>query len=234
MVRTCPNWGKIWFDLCDLDLLHGHCLCQCQLLLMRGVCDEKTDRIIRRAAWSQLKIKILLHVIRRPLGNLPLHKYVVHSHSLGRVAIPDWSQARGDTHVSVKSSQVQIIACLVLHIEAETKLLPFCSQHFHIEAETKLLPFCSRHFQMHILVSKGPINSILALVSIMPWHQPGDIPLSEPMMVRLLTHIFGTWPQNQCWHITDWNPGNNFQLHHLMWNCWIDIYFVDMIKLIYV
>ena len=41
----------------DLDLLHGHCLCQCQLLLMRGVCDEKTDRIIHRAAWSWLKFK---------------------------------------------------------------------------------------------------------------------------------------------------------------------------------
>ena len=32
--------------------------------------------------------------IRRPLGNLPLHKYVAHSPSLGRVAIPDWSQAK--------------------------------------------------------------------------------------------------------------------------------------------
>ena len=32
---------------CDLDLLHWHCLCRCQLLLMRGVCDEKTDRIIQ-------------------------------------------------------------------------------------------------------------------------------------------------------------------------------------------
>ena len=64
-----------------------------------------------RAAWLQLKISNLLQVIRRPLGNLPLHKIVVHSHSLGRVAIPDWSQAKGDTHVSVKSSQVQIIAC---------------------------------------------------------------------------------------------------------------------------
>ena len=26
----------------------------------------------------------------------------VNSHSLGRVAIPDWSQAKGDAHASVK------------------------------------------------------------------------------------------------------------------------------------
>ena len=37
-------------------------------------------------------------------------------------------------------------------------------------------------------VSKGPINNISALVQIMAWHRPGQ-PLSEPMMVSLLTHI---------------------------------------------
>ena len=38
-------------------------------------------------------------------------------------------------------------------------------------------------------VPKGPINNIPALVQIMPWHRPGDRTLSEPMMVKLLTHI---------------------------------------------
>ena len=38
-------------------------------------------------------------------------------------------------------------------------------------------------------VPKGPINNIPALVQIMAWHRPGDKPLSEPMMVKLLTHI---------------------------------------------
>ena len=44
-------------------------------------------------------------------------------------------------------------------------------------------------------VPKGPINNIPALVQIMAWHQPGDKPLSEPMMVRLPTHICVTRPQ---------------------------------------
>ena len=44
-------------------------------------------------------------------------------------------------------------------------------------------------------VPKGPINNIPALVQIMAWCQPGNKPLSEPMMVSLTTHIFITWPQ---------------------------------------
>ena len=44
-------------------------------------------------------------------------------------------------------------------------------------------------------VPKGPINNIPALVPIMAWRRPGDKPLSEPMMVRLLTHICVTRPQ---------------------------------------
>ena len=44
-------------------------------------------------------------------------------------------------------------------------------------------------------VPKGPINNIPALVQIMAWHRPGDKPLSEAMMVSLLTHICVTRPQ---------------------------------------
>ena len=44
-------------------------------------------------------------------------------------------------------------------------------------------------------VPKGPINNIPALVQIMPWRRRGDKPLSEPMMVSLLTHICVTRPQ---------------------------------------
>ena len=43
--------------------------------------------------------------------------------------------------------------------------------------------------------SKGPINNIPALVQIMAWCRPGDKPLSEPMMVSLLEHIWVIRPQ---------------------------------------
>ena len=44
-------------------------------------------------------------------------------------------------------------------------------------------------------VPMGPINNIPALVQIMAWHRPCDKPLSEPMMISLLTHICATRPQ---------------------------------------
>ena len=43
-------------------------------------------------------------------------------------------------------------------------------------------------------VPPGLINNIPALVQIMAWRRPGDKPLSEPMMVSLLTHICITRP----------------------------------------
>ena len=44
-------------------------------------------------------------------------------------------------------------------------------------------------------VPKGSINNIPALVQVMAWRRPGDKPLSEPMMINLLTHICVTRPQ---------------------------------------
>ena len=44
-------------------------------------------------------------------------------------------------------------------------------------------------------VAKGPINNNPALVQIMAWRRSGDKPLSEPMVVSLLTHICVTRPQ---------------------------------------
>ena len=45
------------------------------------------------------------------------------------------------------------------------------------------------------VVTNGPINNIQALVRIMAWHRPGDKPLSEPVMISLLTHICVTRQQ---------------------------------------
>ena len=54
-------------------------------------------------------------------------------------------------------------------------------------------------------VPKVRINNIPALVQIMAWRRPGDKPLSESMMVNLLTHICVTRPQ---WvnRLTIWHP----------------------------
>ena len=44
-------------------------------------------------------------------------------------------------------------------------------------------------------IPKVRINNIPALVQIMAWRRSGDKPLSEPMIVSLLTHICVTRPQ---------------------------------------
>ena len=48
-------------------------------------------------------------------------------------------------------------------------------------------------------VPRGPINNIPTLIQVMAWRRPGDKPLSEPMMVRLPTHICVSPPH---WVIT--------------------------------
>ena len=58
-------------------------------------------------------------------------------------------------------------------------------------------------------VPKVPINNIPALVQIMAWRQPGDKPLSQPMLVRLPTHICVTRPQ---W-VNHWQPYSCKCLH---------------------
>ena len=44
-------------------------------------------------------------------------------------------------------------------------------------------------------VPRVPINNIPTLVQMMAWRRPGDKPLSEPIMVSLLTHICVARPQ---------------------------------------
>ena len=53
-------------------------------------------------------------------------------------------------------------------------------------------------------LNRGLINNIPALVQIMAWRRPGDKPLSEPMVVSLLTHICVTRPQ---WVKVTWQIG---------------------------
>ena len=88
---------------------------------------------------------------------------------------------------------------------------------YHIEAETRWPPFSRRHFEILIFLNENlwisieislkfvprvPINNMQALVQIMAWCRPGDKPLSEPMMVNLLTH--STQSVSRFLEIQDW------------------------------
>ena len=70
----------------------------------------------------------------------------------------------------------------------------------HFTDDTFKRIFLNKTFRISIKISlkfvpKGPINNISALVQIIAWLRSGDKPLSEPLMVRLLTHICVTRPQ---------------------------------------
>ena len=62
------------------------------------------------------------------------------------------------------------------------------------------------------------VNNIPALVQIMAWYQPGDQPLSEPIMVSLLMHICVTWPQwiNSTYHFFS-VPVHKQSQYHACW-----------------
>ena len=79
-------------------------------------------------------------------------------------------------------------------------------------------------------VTEGRINNILPLVQIMAWRRLGDKPLSEPMMVSLLTHICVTRPQWVKWIKTVFCISSNrtiryYKLEYLVhYHCYIHYY----------
>ena len=83
-------------------------------------------------------------------------------------------------------------------IEAETKW-PSISRHFKCVLNEYIYIYIyiyiSRFWSHRKFVPKGPIDNIPTLVQKMVWRPPGDKPLSETMMVSLLTHICFTRPQ---------------------------------------
>ena len=84
------------------------------------------------------------------------------------------------------------------------------------------------------IVPKGPIINIPVLVQIMAWHRPGNKPLSEPMMVSLLTHICLTRPQ---WvNKTSYKISSVSSCTDLSWfsKCLAKLWYQANYKLIYV
>ena len=85
-------------------------------------------------------------------------------------------------------------------------------------------------FKISLKFVKGLINNIPSLVQIMAWRRPGDKPLSEPVMVSLLTHKCVTRPQwvksvlytlgVWCWYINPLWSGDSIW-HHGFWSSFI-------------
>ena len=91
------------------------------------------------------------------------------------------------THESLVSPNPICWICYVIHKDMYLTQDPnriFLNENIRISIKISLK-----------FVPKGPINNNPALVQIMAWRRSGDKPLSEPMMISLLTHICVTRPQ---------------------------------------
>ena len=89
--------------------------------------------------------------------------------------------------------------CLLLLVGLVNTLRPSQNGRLFADDTFKRI-FLSENIRISIknslkFVPKGLINNIPALVLMMACRRPGDKPLSEPMMVRSLTHICITRPQ---------------------------------------
>ena len=65
----------------------------------------------------------------------------------------------------------------------------------HFADDTFKPIFVNENIRISIKISLKFVPNIPALVKIMAWRRPGDKPLSEPLMVCLLTHICVTRPR---------------------------------------
>ena len=93
-----------------------------------------------------------------------------------------------------------LLRCCVLVLNSLVNTLRPRQNGRHFADEIFKRIFMNENVRISINISlkfvpKGLINNIPALVQIMAWRRPGDKPLSEPMLVNLLTHIYVTRPQ---------------------------------------
>ena len=97
------------------------------------------------------------------------------------------------------SNKLRIVKSMIANKRALNPLRPRQNGR-HFADDTLNSIFLNENVIISIEISlkfapKSPIDKIPSLVHIMAWHRPGDKPISEPMMVSLLTHTCVTRPQ---------------------------------------
>ena len=134
-----------------------------------------TRLLVQQPAGANTKEKIkATHSLIRCEGNPPVTDWFPHKKLLKWKAFP----SHGVTLNSLRPSKNG------RHFPDDTFKRIFLYENVRISIKISLK-----------FVPKGPINNYPSLVQIMAWRRPGDKPLSEPMMARLLTHICVTQPQ---------------------------------------
>ena len=138
-----------------------------------------------------------------------------------------WAQFPKNYSWSICNMLWKIMSSYYCRNEAETKERHFTDDIF------KCI-FLNENVWIPIKISlrfvpRGPINNIPTLVQVMAWRRPGDKPLSEPMVVRLPTHICVTRPQRDFsfsermwpWQRLMRIIRDNVAMRLVYWNTWI-------------
>ena len=120
-------------------------------------------------------------------------RYHSFSSILAKLAVKLW-------YGWVITSQLNHVMWLLIHTMISINTLRPRQNGRHFAGDTFNHIFVNENLRISIkfsrkFVPKGPIINIPALVQIMAWRHPGNKPLSEPVMVCLLTHICVTQPQ---------------------------------------
>ena len=119
-----------------------------------------------------------------------------------------WGKHFGAFLITKKETNLHVICILYLKSTGGfpakrvfmLKVCPCHDRDCHFSADIFKCIFLNRNAWTSIKISlkfvpKGLINNILALLQIIAWRRPGAKPLSEPMIVSLLTLTCATRPQ---------------------------------------
>ena len=178
------------------------------LILMRELCWLHDDVI----KWKHFPLNWpFVREIHRSPVNFP-HKGQWHGalmFSLIYAWINDWVNNREAGDLRRQHGHYDVIVMLFVQSQIQYPQISWIStintmrpqqNCHHFADDTFKRIFLNENVRISIknplkFVSKDPINYIPSSAQIMAWCRPGDKPLSEPMMVRLPTHICVTRPQ---------------------------------------
>ena len=104
---------------------------------------------------------------------VPLSKQILFS----------WINLMQVLHIDVVENSCHLALKFSLTHRGRDKMAAI-SQTMFLDAFLWMKPFV--YWLNFTFVPKGPIDNVPALVNIMAWRQPGNKPLSQPMVVRLL------------------------------------------------
>ena len=157
------------------------------------VYNSMDDWVVTIKSWSfDMRLAITIHIT-------PLYCIVKLTWVIGKsVAFYNWLNKA----ISFKAILELLISNKLGYYWNDLQfntLKPRQSGH-HFQDDISKCIFVSENVWISLKISlrfvpNVPTNNIPALVHIMAWHRPGDKPLSEPMVVGLLTHICVAQPQ---------------------------------------